>query len=198
MRCQCCEKLPATIQLRDVEDWAIADVVVVCDACAQLIVPQMMIPGTPMVSSAEALARAREALENTNVELEPKPTGELVVSESAQSVPDVACPGCSMRLAEFQSEGRLGCPQCYTAFRQALGRILERIHPDGGQKHTGRQPNVPAKESRPLLRRRIQELRVKMDEAVKVEDYEGAAKHRDLINEIEAALRRSPSLRGEP
>lgn len=55
----------------------------------------------------------------------------------------VKCVSCGMSYDEFKKVGRLGCAQCYDAFRESLAPLLKRIHSAGS--HTGKQPkHAPA------------------------------------------------------
>ncbi|HEY3330072.1 MAG TPA: hypothetical protein VGK19_08645 [Capsulimonadaceae bacterium] len=52
-------------------------------------------------------------------------------------VDDLAlCPSCSTSLAQVYVDGRVGCEQCYVAFRDDIKRALVMIH--GTSRHTGK------------------------------------------------------------
>jgi protein arginine kinase activator len=84
-----------------------------------------------------------------------------------------ACPVCGITLAEFKAEGRLGCPHDYEALRAALEPLLERIH--RSMTHAGKAPKAV----------RVREWKRLMHAAVAAEDYEEAARLRDLIRHAE-------------
>jgi protein arginine kinase activator len=50
----------------------------------------------------------------------------------------VKCVSCGMAYDEFKKIGRLGCAQCYDAFRESIAPLLKRIHSAG--THTGKVP----------------------------------------------------------
>ena len=89
---------------------------------------------------------------------------------------DVTCPRCGMALSEFTRTGHLGCPKCYEAFREQLQPMLLQIH--GRVQHAGRQPLSTAEEQR--KRSATEQLQRQMEQAVALEDFETAAKLRDL------------------
>lgn len=79
------------------------------------------------------------------------------------------CAICGLTLAEFKAEGRLGCEHDYEALRPALEPLLERIH--RSLAHAGKAPRAV----------RVREWQKRMTAAVAAEDYEEAARLRDLI-----------------
>jgi len=84
---------------------------------------------------------------------------------------------CGMSLQNFQKNGLLGCPNCYTTFEDELNESIKRLQ--GASLHIGRHPDdTPAKMELAVLRQ-------KLKDAVANEDYESAAKIRDEIKEKE-------------
>jgi protein arginine kinase activator len=80
---------------------------------------------------------------------------------------------CGLTLAEFKAAGRLGCQHDYEALRAALEPLLERIH--RAVTHAGKAPRAV----------RVREWKKQMQRAVAAEDYEEAARLRDLIRRAE-------------
>jgi protein arginine kinase activator len=89
-----------------------------------------------------------------------------------------ACPACGLTYAAFKAEGRFGCGHDYDAFRVVLEPLLERVH--RATAHAGKQPAS----ARRLAE--LEDLRAKMKSAIAIEDYEQAARLRDLIRQKEA------------
>jgi protein arginine kinase activator len=83
---------------------------------------------------------------------------------------------------EFRAEGRLGCPHDYDAFRTALEPLLQRIH--RGARHQGKGPRCHR--SSPSLQAELLDLKRRQREAVEAEDYEEAARIRDLLRQKES------------
>jgi protein arginine kinase activator len=101
-------------------------------------------------------------------------------ANQARKKPGPACPSCGMTLEEFRKKGRLGCPQDYEVFRSHLAEVLERVH--GAVQHSGRIPGTPPAQAG---EGRIDLLRQELENAVRSEAYENAARLRDEIRAIE-------------
>jgi protein arginine kinase activator len=93
----------------------------------------------------------------------------------------LTCPACGIKYMEFKAEGRLGCPQDYQVFQSALEPLLQRIH--RSVRHAGKVPQHGRMHAARLAE--ILELRQQLHGAVAAEDYEQAARLRDLIKEKE-------------
>ncbi len=91
------------------------------------------------------------------------------------------CPSCGSAYQEIASNGKVGCPICYEAFREELSRLIGSIH--GTTSHQGRIPSRhrARKERDKLLKEKKQALA----EAVEKEDYERAALLRDEVRKLE-------------
>jgi len=98
----------------------------------------------------------------------------------------VKCPNCGLTYQNFRKIGRLGCSECYEAFKKQLIAILKRIH--GAERHVGK---VPLQSGRVLDEAKfLQELRLKMDKAIQFEEFEEAARLRDEIRKIEEKVKK--------
>lgn len=92
------------------------------------------------------------------------------------------CQSCGVTYAEITKYGKVGCPACYTAFREELMPTLRSIH--GTTTHTG---NVPSRHRAKQERtERLKVLKKQLHEAVQKEDYEEAATLRDEIRILQA------------
>jgi protein arginine kinase activator len=94
----------------------------------------------------------------------------------------LTCPACGIKYMEFRSEGRLGCPYDYQVFHVGLEPLLKRIHRSA--KHLGKSPRCKA--GNIVRQNEILELYRKLRTAVDAEQYEEAARMRDLIKQKEA------------
>ena len=92
-----------------------------------------------------------------------------------------ACPACGMTYPEFKAAGRLGCADDYDAFRPLLEPLLERIH-----RNTAHAGKVPSAFRKQALAAELLSLKADMAAAAKAENYEEAARLRDLIRQKEA------------
>ena len=94
---------------------------------------------------------------------------------------EIKCKKCGRSYDDFRRTGKLGCMECYSVFSKPLGDVLIQIHQN--PKHVGKIPkNI---EGGIFLKRKIEDLKQKLQEAVKKEDYELAAKLHKEINELE-------------
>jgi protein arginine kinase activator len=94
------------------------------------------------------------------------------------------CPNCGVSFADIRQTGKLGCSECYKVYEQELEPTLKRIH--GSSQHFGKIPSRGGEKV--LLRKEIDELKVRLQEAVAQEEYEKAAEIRDRIKELESSL----------
>ena len=94
---------------------------------------------------------------------------------------DIVCKNCGERLSNFQKTGKLGCPQCYNAFRDSLIATIEKNQ--AGNEHVGK---VPKKNETELTdKKKIAILKEKLQECILLEAYEKAAVIRDEIKSLE-------------
>lgn len=101
------------------------------------------------------------------------------------------CPTCGMSYTDFRKIGRLGCSDCYVAFRKVLLPLLKNIH--GSTRHIGKEPEQivtideeKQKKVKAISKEdRITELREKLQKAIQNEEYEEAAVLRDRIRQME-------------
>jgi len=102
--------------------------------------------------------------------------------EQAAGGSELKCPRCGFTQADFKKAGRLGCPECYQTFSEALGGLLKTMHK--GTHHVGKVPET-FKQSRDLSDR-VKELQEKLNKAITAEDFEEAALLRDEIKQAAA------------
>lgn len=104
-----------------------------------------------------------------------------VFKEEQGTLEEVRCSGCGMELREFQKKGRLGCSDCFSSFKQPLVSLLKQIH--GSIVHVGRYP-AGAKETAEK-EKKIGKLKNELKKVIASENYEEAARIRDLIKAME-------------
>ncbi len=91
------------------------------------------------------------------------------------------CPTCKMSFDEFKKSGKVGCEDCYTAFKNNLVPVLKNIQ--GSVYHSGKIPKKAGAEL--YVKREIENLKSELKRAVEKEEYEQAAKLRDKIKSLE-------------
>ncbi|MGF1531677.1 MAG: UvrB/UvrC motif-containing protein [Puniceicoccaceae bacterium] len=94
------------------------------------------------------------------------------------------CQTCGRHRKEFEASGRLGCPDCFTTFSDALAEMIKRMH--RGTVHLGKIPAIVV--DRDQLLRRREEFGKELHLAISRELYEEAAAIRDRIKEVEDLL----------
>ena len=95
-----------------------------------------------------------------------------------KNIATVKCPFCGLSYLQFKEVGRLGCAECYGAFSAQLEPLLKRIH--GSSKHCGKKTKpVPSGGGND-----IGVLRKQLEDAIKAEEFEKAARLRDRIKDI--------------
>lgn len=97
------------------------------------------------------------------------------------------CPSCNLTFGRFLEIGKFGCPTCYDTFRERLPHVLGKLH-SGQSAHTGKIPVSFNKLY--AIKRKVEEIRLKMQEAVEEERFEDAAILRDEANHLQQRLER--------
>jgi protein arginine kinase activator len=109
--------------------------------------------------------------------------------EHAAGGVELKCPRCGFTQADFKKAGRLGCPDCYKTFAEALEGLLKTMHK--GTRHVGKVPDS-LRWNRDLSDR-LTLLQQKLSKAVEEEDFEEAAILRDEIKQTSARIPKSPA-----
>lgn len=166
MLCDICSKNPATVHLTEIIDDQMTELHL-CEECARQKSSQM----EQQFGLNDLLAGMAEF---------EKPALDKEVTA-------VKCPNCGLTYADFKKIGRLGCSECYIAFKKYLGPLLKKIH--GSSQHLGKTPLKVAASlaaAKPGKKRLdMQELRHQLQRAIEGEEFEEAAKIRDQIKELE-------------
>lgn len=112
----------------------------------------------------------------SQTEQQPQPTPDKAVRKST-------CAGCGMTFSQFRRSGVLGCAGCYDAFSDQLATLIQRAQ-GGATHHVGKAPKRAGK----CLDRQLERQRLikQLDAAVDAEQYERAAKLRDMLNTLAA------------
>ncbi len=99
------------------------------------------------------------------------------------------CPVCGISLLEIKNTKKVGCPECYSIFKDDISTLFKNIGVTSA--YTGTMPKR-LKNFHSVLNDRIV-LQSKLEESIKNEDYEKAAIYRDYIR----ALEKTPVSGGE-
>src|SRR5262245_32789070 len=173
--CSACQKNPASIVIMDLSGGSVTDQQHLCGPCAENL---------GLVQPKTQLKMSPELLEDL--------LGTVQGRGGARSRKDTPCAGCGLTLQQFKTTGRLGCPRCYETFRQELVPLLQRVHE--AASHRGRLPGgtaapvaaaAPAPAAEAEAPATLAELRRRLDDAIRAERYEEAARLRDDLRRAE-------------
>ena len=105
-----------------------------------------------------------------------------IEEESAKNTKkDKVCNRCGLSYRRILNTGKFGCPDCFVNFREEIKPLLRSIH--GHDEHNGKIPTNT--DNRLSNRRKIKELKERLDLSILEERYEDSAKIRDEIRELE-------------
>lgn len=105
-------------------------------------------------------------------------------NKSGEKKKDLICEGCKTSYDEFLQRGRFGCSKCYKSFNAELGKTLRGIQ--GAEAHTGKRPKGYVSHTGSILKDLSEEERLafELQKAIEKEEYEEAARLRDLIRTL--------------
>lgn len=108
----------------------------------------------------------------------------LLESREKVNASKIQCKSCGLTFAQFSQVGRFGCSDCFFAFKDRLKPLMGRIHTGAG--HTGK---VPARsQNRVKIIREMDQLKNELQSRVENEEFEEAARLRDLIRQKEKEM----------
>ena len=166
MKCEICNDQEATIHLTQVVDGAVKKVHL-CEACAA----QSGFDVHGPMSITDVLLGMGDAM--------PEPLPTLKATERS-------CPRCHLRRVDFKKTGRLGCPACYEAFEDQLVPLLRVMHRQ--DQHKGKIPE--REKERVQSTHKLGALQEELEKAIADENYEEAARLRDMIQAIRSAKKK--------
>ena len=154
-----------------------------CDLCskpATVHLTQIVNNKIHKVDLCEACAQAKGVTDPSGFSL-----ADLLLKASLNPEPsgDARCESCGFTAQDFKKTGRFGCPACYNHFGSLIEPMLDSMHK--GVAHTGKVPKR-ALERRSLYER-LSQLETELDQAIKAERYEDAARYRDEIHQVRTA-----------
>ena len=175
MLCDECGKNKATVHLTEIVNELITKLNL-CETCAKQKGAE--------VEQHFGIADLLSALSDT-VESQPTVAGLVSGSTSKNK-----CSRCGLTYEDFKRVGRLGCGECYKAFRTNLAPLLKRIH--GSNQHIGKSPSPQAMDELKTVHKRQEDLdtaKLELQKAIRNEEFEEAAALRDKIKFLEKKLK---------
>ena len=114
---------------------------------------------------------------------------EPMAPTAARTTTADTCPACGLTAEQLRKTGRVGCAKCYEVFSEGLGSIIKAMHK--GQRHVGKAPaRLAARRERAERHRTLQRA---LDEAIRDERYEDAARIRDELAGLDTAPAAPPA-----
>lgn len=178
--CSICAKQQATVYYTDVQN-GVPHTRKFCVNCAKSIgILDASIPYGDMMKSFDNMMKSFD---------DAFKSFDLNAPSQTPTIHDITCKDCGMTLSEFKKNGRFGCAKDYELFN--VGPTLEKIH--GTSQHVGKVPKEQEDRKQAAIKKAvvaitedlIARLKKQMDDAVKAENYEQAAKLRDEIRGLE-------------
>lgn len=114
------------------------------------------------------------------------PAGQQSNGETEKKVVQqpTVCPKCGFTYRKFLKDGKLGCANCYEIFSKQLPQVFKRIQ--AGTKHIGKKPGDT--DNAYTINKKIEVIRMAMQDAIAEERFEDAAMLRDAAKELELKL----------
>lgn len=106
------------------------------------------------------------------------------MQESRKEVEQIKCPRCGLTYEGFKSGGKFGCSTCYETFKDKLEPLIKGIH--GHSEHKGKIPKRCSEKV--FLKREEELLKIELDNAIKMEEFEKAATLRDELKNLRERL----------
>lgn len=169
MRCQECQKRPATIHFTKYTNEEKTEVRL-CEVCAKekgyMTYPE----------ESYSLHNLLSGFFNFDSKQMDSQHGSFYQTQALK------CHHCGLSLSEFKRFGKFGCAECYTSFSSHLDPILRRVH-SGNTKHNGK---IPKRQGASLhTKKEIESLKANLQALITQEEFEEAAIVRDKIRELE-------------
>lgn len=100
---------------------------------------------------------------------------------------DKKCKLCGSSFRDIVNTGKVGCAHCYEVFYDEIIPSIHKIH--GNTKHIGRMS--ASENSKSKFVNEVDELKLKLAQAIEKQEFEEAAKLRDKIKGIEKEVNKN-------
>ncbi|HJO93706.1 MAG TPA: UvrB/UvrC motif-containing protein [Victivallales bacterium] len=176
MLCEICKKNKATIHIQEIINNT-KKTLHICQCCADKKGVEGI--GPQGINISEILYNL--STNTGNLDENDNQIQNPIIDEPIKKITSVVCPKCKLNLEKFKKTGRLGCENCYSAFQEILSETLRNMH--RGTVHMGKKPSGERSDSG-FIKIDLINLQRQLDEHIKKEEYEKAAKIRDQINDL--------------
>lgn len=105
-------------------------------------------------------------------------------AKDEKQVPLLTCKGCGMTYETFLKVGKFGCAECYKSFGKVIDLNLKQIQ--GAEFHVGKRPKGFLTKTDKIIKdlSDFERLSIKLQDAIEKEEFEEAARLRDMIKEL--------------
>lgn len=155
----------------------------VCDSEATVFLTQIINGQMTTVNLCDACSKAKGVTDETGFGLaeaflsQPQPQPATLSAETS-------CQACGFTAGQLKKIGRMGCPECYSTFRDGLEGLLKSMHK--GTRHVGKIPHQIVAHN--ALVGNLGQLKEELATAVRDERYEDAARLKTEIDLLQAKL----------
>ena len=120
--------------------------------------------------------------ENYNVFISSLFDDMFAPQQAFEAVKPVVCK-CGCTEEDIINTGRFGCSECYKTFSHLVDAYVKKL---GGKTYAGKMPThvISSSVKVPTLDEKINELRLKMNDAAKKQDYMLAKKYQQELNAL--------------
>jgi Uncharacterized protein with conserved CXXC pairs len=174
MLCDRCQKRDAKILYTEIIN-GVKKEQHLCEECATDYTSFQM--EKPLMNSELTLGDLLSTLLDSYNAADKKQTGTVT--------PSFSCENCGTTYEEFIQKGRFGCAKCYKSFSSQLGKTFKGIQ--GAEIHTGKRPKGYITTGPERIMKdftEVEKLSLKLQEAIEKEEFEEAARLRDLIKQM--------------
>ena len=169
----------------------------VCDSEATVFLTQIINGQMTTVNLCDACSKAKGVTDEAGFGLA---EAFLSTNTPENQTAEIVCGACGFTASQLKKIGRMGCPECYGAFREGLDNLLRAMHK--GTRHVGKVPGKTPELSelkltapptpKPRAAKKaaapsVAQLREQLDAAVRDERYEDAAAIKREIDRLTAA-----------
>ncbi len=154
-----------------------------CDVCskpATVFLTQIINGQMTTVNLCEACSKEKGVTDSMGFGL----AEAFLTPQQLQAQTELTCPACGFTQSQLKKIGRMGCPECYTTFRDGLENLLSAMHK--GTRHIGKVPKGKAVMN-VETQREASKLREQLQQAVAEERYEDAARLKAEIAAMQKA-----------
>jgi protein arginine kinase activator len=153
----------------------------VCDKEATVFLTQIINGQMTTVNLCDACSKDKGVTDETGFGLA---EAFLAGSQAATTPANAVCSSCGFTASQLKKIGRMGCPECYDAFRDGLDQLLKAMHK--GTRHVGKSPARLLTTGQ--LEGSLERLGADLAAAVQDERYEDAARLKREIEEVKQRL----------